>query len=170
MLRDNSKGTTLMELVIAAAVVGVIVTTAAPEFGDTMQGLKFNSKSRDVVSDIRLVRSDAVSERMQSGVHFAYNQKGYVLFKDPVNPSLYRYDSGDPVLKTINWRREALPYHTWFDSGAIILRPDDSANISGDVIFTDASDVHRARVNVLATTGRVKLTCEPGEFETGQTD
>ncbi len=170
MLRNNSKGTTLLELVIAAVVLGVIVTMAAPEFGDTIQRLKFKSKSRDVVSDIRLVRSDAVSQRTQFGVHFDYNQNGYVLFKDLVNPGLYQYDTGDSVIKTINWGREALLYYTSFDPSTIIFKPDGSANVTGDVIFTDATDVHRAKVNVLAATGRVKLTYEPGEFETGQTD
>lgn len=170
MPRNDCKGTTLLELVIAAVVLGVIVAMAAPRFGDTIQRLKFKGKSRDVVSDIRLVRSDAVSQRTQFGIHFDYEQNGYILFKDLVNPGLYQYDSGDSVLKTINWGREALLYYTSFDPSTIIFKPDGSASVSGDVIVSDATDVHRAKVNVLAATGRVKLSYEPGQFETSQSD
>jgi Tfp pilus assembly protein FimT len=170
MPRNNCRGTTLLELVIAAVVLGVIVTMAGPQFGDTIQKLKFKSKSRDVVSDIRLVRSDAVSQRTQFGIHFDYEQNGYVLFKDLVNPGLYQYDTGDSVLKTISWGQEASLYYTSFDPTTIIFKPDGSASVSGDVIVADATDVHRARVNVLAATGRVKLTYEPGESETSQSN
>jgi len=170
MLRSNSRGTTLLELVIAAVVLGVIVAMAAPQFGDTLQRLKFKGKSRDVVSDIRLARSDAVSQRTQFGVHFDYEGNGYVLFKDLVNPGLYLYEVGDSVIKTIAWGRDALLYYTSFDPSTVIFKPDGSASVSGDVILSDANDDHRAKVNVLAATGRVKLTYEPGQHESGQTN
>ncbi len=112
MLKGNHRGLTILELTIAAVVLGVIVALAAPEFGNTVRRLKFKGKSRDVISDIRLARSDAVSQRAQFGVHFDYDANGYTLFKDLVNPDLFQYEAGDSAIKTVACRTDAILYYT----------------------------------------------------------
>ncbi len=163
VLKKNCRGLTILELTIAGVVLGVIVAMAAPEFGTTVQRLKFKGRSRDVISDIRLARSDAVSQRAQFGVHFDYGQNGYTLFKDLVNPGLFQYDWGDSVIKTVSWGQDAWLYYTSFSPSTVVFMPDGSASISGDVILSDASYNRKARINVLAATGRVKLTYESQE-------
>lgn len=161
--KRNCRGITVLELTIASVVLGVIVAMAAPEFGDTVQRLKFKGKSRDVISDIRLARSDAVSQRAQFGVHFDYDQNGYVVFKDLANPGLFQYEVGDSVIKTVSWGQDAWLYYTSFYPSTVVFMPDGSASISGDVILSDAHNNRQARINVLAATGRVKLTYESQE-------
>jgi Tfp pilus assembly protein FimT len=162
MLKGNHRGLTILELTIAAVVLGVIVALAAPEFGDTVRRLKFKGKSRDAISDIRLARSDAVSQRSQFGVHFDYDA---TLFKDLVNPDLFQYEAGDSAIKTVTWGTEAMLYYTSFEPSTIVFRPDGSASVSGDVVVSDADYNERARINVLAATGRVKLSYESQQEE-----
>jgi Tfp pilus assembly protein FimT len=159
-LKGNHRGLTILELTIAAVVLGVIVALAAPEFGDTVQRLKFKGKSRDVLSDIRLTRSNAVSQRAQFGVHFDYTENGYTVFKDLINPDLLQYEAGDSVIKTVAWGNEAVLYYTSFEPSTIVFRPDGSASVSGDVLVNNPDNDERARINVLAATGRVKLSYE----------
>jgi prepilin-type N-terminal cleavage/methylation domain-containing protein len=154
----NSKGITLLELVIAVVVLGVIAAMAAPQFAGVLPRLKFKSKSRDIVSDIRLARSDAISQKAQLGLYFDYSQNGYVVFKDQINPSWFTYDIGDSVIKTVNLGQDVFLYYYTFSNGTVIFKPDGSASSSGNVTITNDQGNEQVDIDVLASTGRVKLT------------
>ncbi len=155
---NNHRGITLLELMIAVVVLGVIVAMAAPEFGDVLKRLKFKNKSRDLVSDLRLARSDAIAQRTQFGLYFDLGQNQYIMFKDKVNPSLFTYDAGDSVIKTVSLDQDVLLYSSSLTDNTIVFKPDGSASCSGNVIISDSQGNEQADVDVLASTGRVKLT------------
>jgi Tfp pilus assembly protein FimT len=158
----NSRGITVLELVIAAVVLGIVAAMAAPEFGDVLKRLKFKASSRDVVSDMRLARSEAIAQRTQFGLYFDYSDNNYVLFKDVVNPSQFTYEIGDSVIKTVNLGQDAWIYsHSFYNSygsGAIVFKPDGSASCTGNVVLSDHKWENQADIDVLASTGRVRLT------------
>jgi Tfp pilus assembly protein FimT len=81
----------VLELVIVVVVLGVIAAMAAPESEDVLRRLRFKRMSRDVVSHLRLARSDAIAQRTQYGLYFDYGENGYVVFKDQVNPGQFTY-------------------------------------------------------------------------------
>jgi len=165
MGNKNSKGITLLELVIVVVVLGVVAAMAAPQFGGVMPRLKFKNKSRDIVSDLRLARSDAIAQRGQFGLYFDYSQNGYIVFKDQINPSLFTYDIGDSVIKTVSLGQDVSLYYSTFSNNTIVFKPDGSANSSGNVTISKDEGGELADIDVLASTGRVRLTFQYSDEE-----
>jgi prepilin-type N-terminal cleavage/methylation domain-containing protein len=156
--RDNSKGVTLIELVIAVVIISVVAAMAAPRFSKVVPRLEFKSASRDVVSDLRLARSLAIAQRTQIGLYFNSEQRRYVIFKDLVNPDAFTFETGDSVIRTVTLDQNLSISSCSFTNYTIVFKPDGSASSTGGVVvsYNQGSDV--ANVNVLASTGRVKLT------------
>jgi prepilin-type N-terminal cleavage/methylation domain-containing protein len=159
MKTKNNKGITLLELMIVVVIIGIGSALAAPRFGQIMEKLKLKTAGRDVVSSLRLARSDAVSQRQQFGVYFNLNSNQYVLFKDKFNPGSFTYEpGGDSAMVT-----ETLPGHinfgsTSFPNFVVIFKPDGSASNSGSVeLYSSEEGYSSFVVDVLSSTGRVKL-------------
>ena len=158
-IRGNSKGITILEMVIISVVVGISATLAVPKFGQVMEKLRFKTAGRDIVSSLRLARSSAVSQRSPFGVYFDMNSGQYILFKDKANPGSFTYDAGadsDVVAKTLP------PNVTYgyasFPNLAVVFRPNGSASSSGAVYLYCFEDYESPlSIDVLGSTGRVKL-------------
>ena len=163
--KKSSKGITLLEMVIVVVVLGVIAAMAAPQFAGVLPRLKFKNKSRDIVSDLRLARSDAIAQRGQFGLYFDYSQNGYIVFKDQINPSLFTYDIGDSVIKTVSLGQDVSLYYSTFSNNTIVFKPDGSASFSGNVTISNGEGEEQAAIDVLASTGRVKLTFQYSDEE-----
>jgi Tfp pilus assembly protein FimT len=162
MKYPNYKGVTVLELVVAAVVLGIVAAMAAPEFGDVLKRLKFKGRSRDVVSDMRLARSEAIAQRTQFGLNFDYSESEYVLFKDVVNPGQFTYDQGDSVIKAVSLGQDVWIYnHSFYNNygyGTVVFKPDGSASLTGNLVLSDQQWENQADIDVLASTGRVRLT------------
>ena len=154
----NSKGTTFLQLVITVVVLGVIAAMAVPQFGAFLPRLKFKSKSRDIVAYMRLTRSDAIDQRAQVGLYFNYSQNGYILFEDIVNPNLFTYEAGDSVIKTVSLSPDISMYYCNFSDNSVVFKPGGSAASSGKVSIKNNQENDLVNIDVLASTGRVKLT------------
>jgi Tfp pilus assembly protein FimT len=139
---------------------------AASEFGDILKKLKFKGRSRDVVSDMRLARSEAIAQRTQFGLHFDYSEIEYVLFKDAVNPGQFSYDQGDSVIKTFSLGKDVWIYnHTFYNDygyDTIVFRPDGSASLSGYLVLSDRQWKNQSEIDALVSTGRVRFNYSYG--------
>jgi Tfp pilus assembly protein FimT len=160
----DHKGVTLLELVATVVVLGTVAPMAASEFGDVLKKLKFKGRSRDVVSDMRLARSEAIAQRTQLRLHFDYSGNEYVLFKDLVNLAQFSYDQGDSVIKTFSLGKRCVDIQSHFlfynnyEYGTIVFNPDVSASLSGYLVLSDRQWKNQSEIDVLASTGLVKLT------------
>ena len=163
-IRGNNRGITILEMMIIAVIIGITSTLAIPRFGQVMEKLKLKTTGRDIVSSLRLARSNAVSQRDQFGVYFDLNSRQYVLFKDLANPGSFTYDAGsdsDMVTKTLP-ARVNFGYDS-FSNSVVIFRPNGSASSSGQVELNSYGDYYGyITVDVLGSTGRVKLI--PGSY------
>lgn len=158
--KNNNRGITILEMMIIVVIIGIGSALALPQFDHTMDKLKLKTTGRDIVSSLRLARSDAVSQKFQFGVYFDINAKQYKLFKDLANPGSYSYDAGadsDVVIGT-------LPGNVNFGSCsfsnfAVIFKPDGSASTSGSIELHNTEEGYSGSltVDVLSSTGRVKL-------------
>ncbi len=157
-IKNNSKGITLIELVIAVVVVGLVAAMAIPRFEKVVPRLEFKSASRDMVSDLRWARSLAIAQRTQIGLYFNSEQRRYLLFKDLVDLPAFTYESGDSVLKTVILDQNLSIASCTFSNYTIIFKPDGSASGTGGVVVGYSQGTDLANVGVLASTGRVKLT------------
>jgi Tfp pilus assembly protein FimT len=158
-MKNNNKGITMLEVMIIAVIIGITATLAMPQFEQGMEKLKLKNAGRDIISSLRLARSDAVLQRSQFGVYFDLNSNQYVLFKDKTNPGNFTYDAGsdsDMVTGT-------LPHNVDFGSISfpnfvVIFKPDGSASNSGTIgLYSSAGAYGSFTVDVLSSTGRVKL-------------
>jgi prepilin-type N-terminal cleavage/methylation domain-containing protein len=157
--KKNNKGITMLELMITVVIFGITTTLAFPQFERTMDKLRLKSAGRDIVSSLRLARSDAVSQRQQFGVYFDLNSGQCILFKDLANLTAFTYDAGsDSDLVTTT-----LPSHVnfgsiSFPSSVVIFKPDGSASNSGSIgLYSYEGYYGSFTVDVLSSTGRVKL-------------
>ena len=160
MKAKNNEGITILEMMIVVVIIGIGSALAGPRFGQVMDKLKLKTTGGDVVSALRLARSNAISQKFQFGVYFDINAKQYKFFKDLANPGSYSYDAGadsDVVIGT-------LPGHVNFGSCsfsnfAVIFKPDGSASTSGSIELHNAEEGYSGSftVDVLSSTGRVKL-------------
>jgi prepilin-type N-terminal cleavage/methylation domain-containing protein len=156
--KNNSRGITLIELVIVVVIISVIAAMGIPQFSKVVPRLEFKSASRDIVSDLRLVRSLAIAQRTQVGLYFNSEQRQYIIFKDMVNLPALTYEVGDSVIRTVTLDQNLSISSCSFTNYTIIFKPDGSASSTGGVVVGYSQGNDLANVNVLASTGRVKLT------------
>ena len=57
---NKQKGFSLVELVIALAVLSIVLSLAAPSFSDSMQNARISARYNEMVSAMQLARSEAV--------------------------------------------------------------------------------------------------------------
>lgn len=159
MKTKNNKGITILEMMIIVVIIGIGSALAIPRFGQIMDKLKLKTTGQDVVSSLRLARSNAVSQKLQFGVYFNFNLRQYVLFKDVVNPGSFTYNAGsdsDMVIGTLP--RNVNFGSCSFSNFAVIFKTDGSASTSGSIQLSSSDEYcGNLTVDVLSSTGRVKL-------------
>jgi Tfp pilus assembly protein FimT len=160
MKTKNNKGITMLEMMIIVVIIGIGATLAIPRFGQIMDKLKLKTTGRDVISALRLARSNAVSQKLQFGVYFNLNSRQYVLFKDVANPGSFTYNAGaDSDVVTGTLPRNVNFGSCGFSNFVVIFKPDGSASTSGSIELHNTEEGYPASlsVDVLSSTGRVKL-------------
>jgi len=153
----EQKGVTLMELVIVAVIIGVMAALAVPSFLNYASKLETKSTARNIVSTLRMARSKAISERVSYGVHFDAGNRRYTFFKDKGNPT--QYDAGtDSLISQVALDRDVNYGINTFTNAAVVFTTSGGASSSGELTVTPASGGFTYNINVLQSTGRVRLT------------
>jgi type IV fimbrial biogenesis protein FimT len=85
-MMSRQRGFTLIELMVVIAVVGVLVTLAAPSFYDLILVQRLKSVTSQVVTDLQYARSEATARNRPVQVRFSSNASTscYVIFTGPV--------------------------------------------------------------------------------------
>jgi len=154
----NKSGFTLIEMVITAVVLGIIAAMAVPDFFRAMQKVKLNAATRNIISDLRWARSHSISSRTQVGLNFNFSNKTYCVFLDIDNPGSFQYSATqDSVVKTGSLTDLGSGSST-FTSNTVIFKPDGTCNSSGQITCYSTDSYHSKTVDILASTGRIKVT------------
>ena len=147
----------MMELVIVAVIIGVMSALAVPSFLNYSSKMEAKGAARDIVSTLRQARSKAISERVKYGVYFDAGNRRYTFFKEKSGNE--QYDSGaDSLISQITLDRDVNYGGNTFTSTTVVFKTDGSASSSGDMQILPAAGGFTYNINVLASTGRIKLT------------
>lgn len=160
-LRDNlrnSKGVSLMEMMIILVVIGVMAAMAVPHWFAAMPRLRTQSAARDVVSALRFARSEAIARKEPFGVSFNTSDNFYSTFINRDAPGTPSLTPGDSVLDTTCVGVEVNLASSTFPTAAVVFQPDGSASASGVVNLVAGDSSVFFVVDVLASTGRIRLT------------
>ena len=80
----SSKGFTIIEMMIVIAIIGVILTVAAPNFNAYRQNTNLKEAARDISSDISLYRQRAVTENRGYKITFSAAANTYTIQQETV--------------------------------------------------------------------------------------
>lgn len=154
----RSRGFTMIEMMIVVVVIGLIAALAVPSFLGYMPKLRVKSAARDIVSSMRLARSKAVSERRPYGVVFDMNSNSVRSFADTDNPAGMSYSSNDSTTSADTLGAEIELSSCTYNNNCVIFSATGSASTSGDLQLVTKDGSILMSINLLASTGRVRLT------------
>ena len=155
----SDRGITIIEMMIAAVIVGIVAMAAVPRMQIAFERLKFKKANKEINSTLRLARSMAITDKEPYGVYFDSNTRHVTLFKDIINPGAYVYDPGDSVCRVDTLPREFATVVTDVANNSFFFERNGSCYFvgSGNIYtFAYTEDVMSFTThNVLASTGRV---------------
>lgn len=156
---SENRGITLVELMVIVTIIGIVSAMAFPDFTRAINRLRFKGAARDIVSTMRLARSNAITQKQPYGVYFDQDAMTMTSFMDLTNLSSGAFESGDSVLVIDSLPDDFVALGTDF-GGSIVYQANGTASSSGSVNFVSyGSDggVNICSVSVLASTGRTKM-------------
>jgi Tfp pilus assembly protein FimT len=153
----NESGITMMEMMIIVVIIGIMAAMAAPEMFAAIPRMEAKAEIRGVVSSLREARSLAVSRKEPFGVAFNQTENNYKLFADRDLPADHVLSGGDSVFTTSTLSGKVMVATSSFPNTTVVFQPDGSASSSGAVSLYAPSCGAAYTVDVLASTGRVKM-------------
>jgi prepilin-type N-terminal cleavage/methylation domain-containing protein len=154
----SAAGFTLIELIVVISVMLITLTIALPSFVQWTESLRYREVSRDIASKLRSGRQMAVSNNLEYRLEF------------DIDGRQYRLVQGNLSSGSTDWTEVVKPWKSldpsvaWATGGScggtadmnIEFNPNGTAS-SGTTCIQDRSGVEQYRVEVTASSGRVRI-------------
>jgi general secretion pathway protein H len=140
------RGTTLIELLIALAILGLVASATLPALGASIERQRFKGSAREIVTALRSARIEALRSRSETVLTLDVAERTYSIGQGPMH-RLTSADRQEVALVT------ATIEQTSPTSGNIRFFADGSST-GGTVTFTLGSRVRVVTVDWL--TGRIE--------------
>ena len=125
-LLATTYGFTLLELLIAIAIVAIIGAVILPVYQSARPSLRLNTTARDLVADLRLVQQEAVTQQILHGIVFDVNTNQYRIINLVDNATIKTVYIPAPVIlaTTTGLTAATVSYYATgavADSGTVII-------------------------------------------------
>ncbi len=163
------RGFTLMELMVAMALLAIIATLAVPAMGDFIQRNRLSSQVNGLVASLSMARNHAVTRRRevvvckQSGSELCDSsaewQQGWVVFTD-LNRDRQR-QADEPLLQAHGPLDSptSVDFRAFGSSTYIVYYPNGIPRSSnGSFTFCAGTNSSTARVLIMSKTGRLRVS------------
>lgn len=162
---NNERGISMMEMMIVLVLIGIMASLAAPSFFEQMPRLEAQAQVKEVVAKLREARSLAIARKEPVGVCFDGANDKWTVFCDN-GPQDNLHNTGDSVMSTGQIGMRVAMSHNSFSNHDVLFNPDGSCYQSGKICLTAQDNSTSYTVDILASTGRVKLV--EGYYPDGQ--
>jgi prepilin-type N-terminal cleavage/methylation domain-containing protein len=159
LLRDR-RGVTLLEMMLAVAIIGIISAFAVPNYLITLPLRRLKADAVDIANNMKYAKMQAVKLNRDVGVHFYPDKRAYCVFLDANDNN--QFDGDTEILRFDMDLRRTVSFDrggSWtITNNRVIFSPDGSATVaSGTVVLVNSTGETRSIV-VAPITGRIRVT------------
>ena len=169
---QNSKGFTLAEMVVSLSILSIILSLAAPSFGNLLKSNRATALVNDLLTDLHIARSEAIKRNQPVTLCKSSNRQtctgnwgdGWIIFSDADRDRRIDEDQGDRLLATsdavgnslnVSWNAFRSDNYIQFSSMGFI----HSNNGTFKVCPPD-NDARQARAVIINRVGRARVSSD----------
>ena len=166
-MRIQNFGFTLIELMVAIAVVAIVLTMGVPSFERVIERNQLTANINELVASLNYARSEAVRRNQRVSICHSDDgttcsgsnyDDGWIIFED-IDQDEDRDDPTDEILRVQTALPQNLSLGANFGAGGddLSFRPSGRSNGTGSVVLCKNNDLTKARAIFMVTNGRVRL-------------
>lgn len=151
---NKDEGFTLLELVLALALVGIILSFSWPKLEHTYKRFKLEASAKKIIAQIRLVQQLSIGEGIWYRLKFDLVNNKYIITRNINNDGIAQ------VYKTIELEKPASLYFTNFKDHEVYFYSSGNPSQGGTITIIDENN-NLLYIIICPVTGRTRLSNQP---------
>jgi prepilin-type N-terminal cleavage/methylation domain-containing protein len=163
----DRRGVTLLEMMVAVAIIGIISAFAVPSYLITLPLRRLKADAVDIANNMKYAKMQAVKRNGDVGVYFYPDKGAYCVFLDANGNN--QFDGATEVIRGDMDLRRTVSFDrggSWtVSNNRVIFSPDGSTTDASNAVLPDPmtmvlvnSTGEVRNVQVAKITGRIRIT------------